>query len=77
MSGLQIDACASRSGAQKFTFLTLVGIVQKTQLKFDLRLSRRTPSLSHTTRGYEKTHAHLNSVLEQALATTAVVEALC
>lgn len=34
-------------------------------------------TLTHNERGYNKTAPHLNSVLEQAPATTAVVEAPC
>lgn len=48
---------------------------KKMRLTLDLRLWPSVPGPSHTTTGYEKTYAHLNSVLEQARVTTAVVEA--
>ena len=77
MSGLQMDSCVSSSGAHEEHFLDCWNPEEKKRSNRDLSLCRHTSGLSHATRGYQKTHARLNSVLEQALVTTAVGEAHC
>ena len=49
MSGLQTDACASSTVRRSYVF-DVVEIVEKTRLNFDLRLWRRTPSLTRNER---------------------------
>ena len=68
--------CVEQRCTQR-AFFGLLGTLKKNAVKSRPQLVPNTSGLSHATRDYEKTHAHLNSVLEQALVTTAVGEAHC
>ena len=79
MSGLQIDPCVSSSGAQKDHILT-AGNLRKNAVKSRPQLVPThvgTLIRNERLRKDGKDTRPLDSVLEQALVTTAVGEAYC
>ena len=83
MSGLQSPAAMDpKCVEQRCTMSIFLLLGNPTNKRGEIATSalsscRHSSGLSYLTRGYEKTHAHLNSVLEQALVTTAAVGEAC